>query len=69
MGRLMLKKVTDFFMGRTTAFCAAFFVSGNVMHLLGKLDGAYVAFMGTLLGAVIGHSYKEDVANANTKPE
>jgi len=46
--------------GRTTAFCIGFFVSGNLLQWVHRLDATYIAFMGTLLGAVIGHSVKED---------
>jgi succinate dehydrogenase hydrophobic anchor subunit len=62
-----MKKLTDWFMGRTTAFCVAFFVTGTTLQLLHKLDATYIAFMATLMGAVIGHSYKEDVANDASK--
>lgn len=55
-------------MGRSTTFAAAFFVTGNLMHAFHRLDATYIGFMGTLLGAVIGHSFKEDKADAN-KPE
>ena len=51
--------------GRTTAFCALFFVSGNVLQWAHRLDATYIAFMGTLLGAIIGHSVKEDWFAAN----
>ena len=47
--------------GRTTAFILAFFVSGNVMAWFDKLSYVYVAFMATLLSAVIGHSVKCDI--------
>lgn len=56
----MFAKVTGWLQGRTTAFCAAFFVTGNVMHSFHRLDATYITFMGTLLGFVIGHSIKED---------
>jgi hypothetical protein len=59
MGNL-LKRVLTWTQGRTTAFCTAFFVSGNVFAWYGKLTLVYVSFMGTLLGAVLGHSVKED---------
>lgn len=58
-----MKHVTDWLMGRSTSFAVAFFVSGNLMHAFHRLDATYIAFMGTLLGAVIGHSFKEDYAD------
>lgn len=54
--------------GRTTAFFVAFFVSGHVMAVLGKLTPTYIGFMGTLGGLVLGHSIKEDVLAAKTPP-
>jgi undecaprenyl pyrophosphate phosphatase UppP len=56
----VLDKTFAFLKGRTTAFCLAFFVVGNILQFLHRLDMTYITFMGTLLGAVIGHSYKED---------
>src|ERR1700680_2440926 len=63
--RRRMKKLTDWLMGRTTMFCVSFFLVGNVLQLMHRLDGVYVAFMGTLLGAVIGHSIKEDHSDAD----
>ena len=60
----MFKWVFSVLSGRTTAFCGAFFVTGNVMHAMHRLDGTYIAFMGALMGFVIGHSVKEDVFTA-----
>lgn len=57
----MFRKLLDSLSGRTTAFCAAFFCAGNLMHALHRLDGTYIAFMGTLMGFVLGHSVKEDL--------
>jgi hypothetical protein len=57
----MLQKVFNWLHGRTTAFCTAFFISGNIMHWFGKLSMVYVAYMGTLLSAVVGHSIKESM--------
>lgn len=59
----MFLKLTKWFSGRTTTFCAAFFVTGTVLQGLHRLDMTYVAFMGTLLGAVVGHSIGQDHAD------
>jgi hypothetical protein len=53
-------KLMDRFKSRTTLFCAAFFVSGNLLHWFHRLDSIYMTFMVTLLGFVFGHSVKED---------
>jgi hypothetical protein len=66
----LAQKVLSITQGRTTAFFIAFFVSGHVMALLGKLTPTYIGFMGTLGGLVLGHSIKEDVmAGRNCPPE
>jgi len=57
-----LGNITTWMQGRTTSFCAAFFVTGNILHYLHRLDATYIAFMGTLMGFVLGHSVKEDWA-------
>ena len=54
--------------GRTTAFFIAFFVAGHAMAFLGKLTPAYIGFMGTLGGLVLGHSIKEDVMAGKPLP-
>lgn len=59
----MLQRVFSWLQGRSTAFFIAFFVSGTTLQVLHKLDMTYVAFMGTLLGAIVGHSVKEDWFN------
>jgi hypothetical protein len=56
----MFQKLTSALAGRTTAFSAAFFLTGNVMHVLHRLDTSYIAFMVALMGIVLGHSVKED---------
>jgi hypothetical protein len=56
-----ITKIFNMVKGRTTAFCIGFFVSGNVLQCLHRLDAMYVTFMVALLGAVIGHSIKEDL--------
>jgi hypothetical protein len=63
----VLQKLFGFLSGRSTAFCVAFFISGNVAHFLHRLDGTYIGFMSALLGAVIGHSIKEDLLGAKPK--
>ncbi len=60
-----MKKVFGWLQGRSTTFCAAFFVSGNVMHALHRLDATYISFMTALLGVIVVHSYKEDKVNAD----
>jgi hypothetical protein len=62
------QKVLSITQGRTTAFFIAFFVSGHVMALLGKLTPTYIGFMGTLGSLVLGHSIKEDVMAGRSYP-
>jgi hypothetical protein len=57
----MFRKLLEQLSGRTTAFLASFFVLGHVMHFLHRLDGTYIAYMGALMGFVLGHSVKEDM--------
>lgn len=59
----MIKKLFAKMSGRTTAFCAAFFASGTILEWFHKLDMTYVAFTTAVLGAVVGHSIKEDYFN------
>lgn len=54
--------------GRHTMFCFGFFIAGNVLHWVHRLDGTYIAFMGTLMGFVLGHSVKEDLLQRNGPP-
>ena len=56
----MLQKLFAWLQGRTTALIIGFFIIGNVLQWFHRLDGVYITYMGTLLGAAIGHSYKED---------
>lgn len=64
----MISKIFCQLSGRTTAFCSAFFVAGNVLHWLHRLDSTYITFMVALLGAVIGHSVKEDLFAVKSTP-
>jgi hypothetical protein len=64
----MLKKLFAWAQGRTTAFALMFFISGTTMAWFHRLDATYVAFCGTLMGAVIGHSIKEDIFDSK-KPD
>jgi hypothetical protein len=57
----MFKWAFSLLSGRTTAFCGAFFVMGNVMHAMHRLDAMYITFMSALMGFVVAHSVKEDV--------
>ena len=63
----MFQKIMTALAGRTTAFLAAFFVTGHVMHVLHRLDGTYITFMVSLMGFVLGHSLKEDVFSPDKK--
>lgn len=60
--RIAAHKVLQITHGRTTAFFIAFFLTGNVMALLGKLTYVYVAYMSTLGSLVLLHSTKDDWA-------
>jgi len=55
----LFTKITSMLQGRHTAFISAFFVVGHVLHWYHRLDSTYIAFMGTLMGFVLGHSVKE----------
>lgn len=57
---MLLDKIFAKLTGRTTSFLIAFFIGGHVFHILGKLDGNYVAFMTAFMAIVVGHSVKED---------
>lgn len=56
----MFQKIANFFSGKSTFFILGFFITGNVLHWLHRLDATYITFMATLLGFVVGHSVKED---------
>jgi hypothetical protein len=64
----LAQKVLSITHGRTTAFFIAFFLAGHGMAFLGKLTPTYIGFMGTLGGLVLGHSIKEDFAEAKIGP-
>lgn len=55
-----MNKLFKWAQGRTTGFCIAFFLTGTLLQVFHRLDASYVSFMAVLLGAVIGHSIKED---------
>lgn len=57
--RSVAQKLLAITHGRSTAFFISFFVAGHAMAWLGKLTPAYIGFMGTLGGLVLGHSIKE----------
>jgi hypothetical protein len=63
----MFQKVANWFQGRHTTFCVAFFVTGTGLQFAHRLDMTYVAFMGTLLTAITGRAIGQDYANA--KPD
>ena len=58
--------VTDWFAGKTTFFCLAFFVSGNICHHYHRLDATYISFMVALMGFVIGRSIQADINDRTT---
>jgi hypothetical protein len=68
-------KVLQITHGRTTAFCIAFFVSGNTLAVLHNAAGdslltsTYVYFMATLGGLVLGHSVKEDLVELKNRAQ
>ena len=62
----MFQKLMSALAGRTTAFCAAFFVGGHVMYVLHRLDATYLTFIVSLMGVVVAHSVKE-TTSARTK--
>jgi len=37
--------------------CVFMFITGSVMQLFHHLDMSYVAYTGTILGAITGHSF------------
>lgn len=62
----MLQKILNALQGRTTAFLIFFTVVGTVLQIVHRLDGTYIAFIGTIMGFVLGHSVKEDYFGNNT---
>lgn len=54
--------------GKTTGFFIAFFISGNILQWLHRLDANYTSFMAVLLSAIIGHSVKDDIFNKPDPP-
>jgi hypothetical protein len=65
-----IKKQTDKMIavvhGRSMGFFIAFFITGTLFAIFGKLTMTYVYFMGTLGGLVLGHSIKDDVMAVTT---
>jgi hypothetical protein len=61
MFRNLAHKILQMTHGRTTAFFIAFFIAGHVLAFFDKLSPAYIGYMGTLGGLILGHSIKEDV--------
>src|SRR5271169_6246621 len=57
----MISKILSLCQGRSTLFFIAFFLAGNVMAWTGRLTFVYVSYMGALLSAIVGHSYKCDL--------
>jgi hypothetical protein len=57
----LFTKITGALQGRHTFFVSAFFVVGNLLHWYHRLDSTYIAWMGTLMGFVLGHSVKESM--------
>jgi hypothetical protein len=50
-------KLTNTLQGRTTTFLVMFFVIGNILVFIGKVD--FILFFTAFMTAVIGHSIKE----------
>lgn len=65
----LFARVTGYVQGRHTAFVLAFFLAGHVMHWYHRLDATYIAYMGTLMGFVLGHSIKEDKMGGQQPPQ
>lgn len=64
----MAQRITDWLQSRSSIFALLFFLSGNVMHIAHRLDVNYIAFMATLLGAVIGqHAVTQGRADIEKK--
>ena len=60
--RGLAHKILQITHGRSTAFFIAFFISGHLLAVLGKLTLNYVEYMSALGAFVLGHSIKEDFA-------
>jgi hypothetical protein len=60
--RSAVHKILQLTHGRATLFWIAFFISGNVLAWLNRLSPVYVAYMGTLGGLILGHSFKDDLS-------
>jgi hypothetical protein len=59
-----IKTLIDWCRGRHTFFCFCFFVSGHVLHLLGKLSHTYIEYMACMMSFILGHSIKDDYFEA-----
>ena len=57
---MIMQKVYQTFQGRHTTAIVAFFLTGNVLQWMHRLDANYITYMTVLMGYVLGHSFKED---------
>ena len=48
--------------------CLVMFFVGSVMKWFGHLDMAYVAYAGTILGAITGHSFSPAAKDKTDEP-
>lgn len=57
-------RLTNTLQGRTTTFLVMFFVIGNILVFIGKVD--FILFFTAFMTAVIGHSIKEGMIDDKT---
>lgn len=50
--------------GKTTAFLVAFFITGNALQFMKRLDATYITFFSLFMSIVLGHSIKTDMQTA-----
>jgi hypothetical protein len=60
-------RLTNTLQGRTTTFLVMFFVIGNILVFIGKVD--FILFFTAFMTAVIGHSVKEGLIDDDKKSD
>jgi hypothetical protein len=56
-GKMKVDQVLSNFKDYHLPICVGVFVTGSVMQWFHHLDMAFVAFTGTVLGAITGHAF------------
>jgi hypothetical protein len=63
----MIDKFLSQFKDYHLPICVFVFITGSVMHWFHHLDASFVAFTGTVLGAITGHSFSPAGKPDNTE--